>query len=75
MRTRKLDKSDLAHDEDWCGNNVALTCPTCAKVFLVSSALHKNGRACPNCERATGHCTGGRKSDESEAWIDWDESS
>ena len=46
---RTLDKSNLGHGEDWYGNNAAVTCFSCGKVFLTSQVLHRKGRACPNC--------------------------
>ncbi len=46
---RELDKNDLALTEDWYGDNAAVTCYACGKVFLVSKILHRKGRACPRC--------------------------
>ncbi len=37
MQNRDLNPKNLAHDEDWVGNNAAFTCPHCGKVFLVNS--------------------------------------
>ena len=68
MPTRQLDKSDLADSEDWYGNNVAFTCPSCGKVFLVSGLGHgESGRSCPKCKGAIGHCD--RKGER--AWLEW----
>ena len=46
---RFLDKENLAAGEDWYGNNAAVTCYNCGKVFLTSQILHRKGRACPRC--------------------------
>jgi ribosomal protein S27AE len=40
--------------EDWEGNNIAITCPACGKVFIVSGLIHKGRRACPKCGKSTG---------------------
>ena len=45
----ELDKQNLGPDEDWYGNNAAVRCPGCGKVFLSSQVLHRKGRACPAC--------------------------
>jgi hypothetical protein len=49
---REFDKDRLSRFEDWQGNNIALACPVCLKVFIVSGLIHKNGRACPLCGKA-----------------------
>ena len=46
---RELNKQNLALTEDWYGNNAAITCFACSKVFLVSQILHRKGRTCPVC--------------------------
>ncbi len=46
---RLLDKNNLGPDEDWYGNNAAVRCYACGKVFLTSHILHRKGRACPRC--------------------------
>jgi DNA-directed RNA polymerase subunit RPC12/RpoP len=46
---RFLDKENLAKSEDWYGNNAAVTCFSCGKVFLTSQILHRKGRTCPEC--------------------------
>lgn len=48
-RMRFFDKNNLALKEDWYGNNAAVCCSACGKVFLVSQVLHRKGRACPKC--------------------------
>ena len=64
METRKLNANDLGKGEDWVGNNAAFTCPveTCQQVFLVSGALHRNGRVCPSCGQSKGFVAGGKAS-------------
>ena len=49
---RTLDKNNLGPDEDWYGNNAAVRCHACGKVFLTSQVLHRKGRACPACGRS-----------------------
>jgi hypothetical protein len=49
---RDLGKDHLGILEDWQGNNIALACPVCLKVFLVSGMIHRNGRECPNCGKS-----------------------
>ena len=34
---------------DFHGNNAAVECKECHKVFVVSALLDKNGRLCPHC--------------------------
>jgi hypothetical protein len=46
---RLLDKDNLTLGEDWYGNNAAVTCFACGKVFLTSQILHRKGRSCPKC--------------------------
>jgi len=71
MPKKHLNASKPIHGYDWIGNNAAFTCPVCQKVFIVSSFFHKDsGRKCPQCEKATGYCTGGPKSGE--AFIEWE---
>jgi len=61
---RAIDPARL--DEDWEGNNIAITCPnpSCKKVFIVSAQMHRNGRLCPKCGQSKGivSAKGGRKS-------------
>jgi hypothetical protein len=54
---RDLNKNHLTQFEDWQGNNIALACPVCLKVFVVSGLIHKKGRACPNCGKAKAFVT------------------
>jgi Zn finger protein HypA/HybF involved in hydrogenase expression len=60
MAQRSIDPTRL--DEDWEGNNIAVTCPACSKVFIVSGMLHDGKRDCPKCGKSTGTLEGGRKS-------------
>ena len=46
---RDLDRNHLGILEDWVGNNIALACPVCLKVFIVSGLIHQKGRECPKC--------------------------
>jgi NAD-dependent SIR2 family protein deacetylase len=44
---------------DVYGNNAAVRCPACGKVFVVSRLVNKvKGRACPNCEGAIAQFSG-----------------
>ncbi|MBU4402476.1 MAG: hypothetical protein KJ907_07040 [Actinobacteria bacterium] len=77
MPIRNLIHNELKHDEDWEGNNAALTCPACKKVFIVSDTrMHvdpqgeKGYRKCPACGKSVGRVKGGRKSDGT-ASIEW----
>jgi hypothetical protein len=54
---RNLDPSRLGLLEDWQGNNIALACPACLKVFIVSGLIHRNGRDCPNCGKSKAFVT------------------
>lgn len=54
---RYLDKSALGQHEDWYGNNAAVSCSVCAKVFIVSAVLHRKGRSCPACGLCTATVT------------------
>jgi hypothetical protein len=49
---RDLDRNRLGLLEDWVGNNIALACPVCLKVFIVSGLIHHKGRECPNCGKS-----------------------
>ena len=46
---RFLSKDNLGPLEDWYGNNAAVACYACGKVFLTSQVLNRKGRACPQC--------------------------
>ena len=63
MPSKTLDPSDLSTDEDWEGNNAALTCPHCGKVFIVTTfEPYRGKRDCPGCGQSTGYIEGGKKS-------------
>ena len=59
MTERSIDPT--RDDEDWEGNNAAVTCPECGKVFVVSGLIHGGQRACPKCGKSTIKIHGGRK--------------
>lgn len=65
MPVNKLDKNNLAKTEDWYGNNIAVTCPVCGKVFIASGLTGK--RECPVCHKATAYVN----ADGSEARVEW----
>jgi hypothetical protein len=72
MSKRAIDLT--AKGEDWFGNNIAVTCPCCSKVYLVSAVLSETGgkkgeRQCPDCKRSTGVVHMG---DKKEAYVMWD---
>jgi hypothetical protein len=65
MPIRNLDPNELGLNEDWEGNNAALSCPICNKVFIVSDTrMHvgpddtKGYRECPGCGKSIGRVTG-----------------
>src|SRR6266516_4414455 len=72
MQTKELDPQNLGPQEDWEGNIIALACPVCGKVFLVSNRIHGGERHCPACGRSRGMVTGGKESGgvASIAWED-----
>jgi uncharacterized Zn finger protein (UPF0148 family) len=52
MKTRDLNPE--LQTEDKAGNNIALTCPVCRKVYIVSEFIHGGERACPKCNKSKG---------------------
>jgi predicted RNA-binding Zn-ribbon protein involved in translation (DUF1610 family) len=75
MPIRNLNSENLQCNEDWEGNNVALTCPFCGKVFIVSAMMHveqgnKGYRKCPACGKSIGQVSGGKNSGGT-ASIEW----
>jgi len=60
MKSRPIDPS--RKDEDWEGNNAAVTCSACGKVFVVSGRIHSGERSCPRCGQTRVLLKGGRKS-------------
>jgi transposase-like protein len=71
MKARNLAPYELGQQEDWEGNSMAITCPVCSKVYLVSDLIHTE-RKCPACGKSRGIVSGGRKSGGT-ATIIWDE--
>jgi hypothetical protein len=59
---RDLNANALADNEDWYGNNIAITCPACQKVYVVSGHLNRDGRDCPKCGKSKGVVQGGKDS-------------
>lgn len=60
MPERIVDHTRI--DEDWAGNNIAVTCPVCGKVFIVSGMIHRGHRDCPKCGQSSAEVTGGKDS-------------
>jgi hypothetical protein len=60
MPERNIDPTRMG--EDWEGNNIAVSCPACGKVFIVSGRIHHGKRDCPKCGKSTGTLMGGKKS-------------
>jgi hypothetical protein len=44
---RQLDPKQLTEDVN--GNNAAVTCPSCSKVYIVSRFINRKGLKCPKC--------------------------
>jgi len=57
MAIRNLTKNNLSSDEDWYGNNAAVTCAVCRQVFVVSGFINKGRRECPRCQKSTAEIT------------------
>ena len=70
MKTKEIDPKSLGHREDWLGNNAALECPVCGKVYIVSSFL-KHERRCPGCGKSRASITGS-PGKNGKAIISWD---
>lgn len=68
MRRRAIDPHRPG--DDWEGNNIAITCPVCGKVYIVSELIHHGERPCPGCGDSTGRVQGGRVSG-GEAEVRW----
>jgi Zn finger protein HypA/HybF involved in hydrogenase expression len=58
-------------DEDGQGNNIAVMCPNCDTVYIVSEFLHGGRRRCPTCEGSEGRVRGG--SADGTAEIEWND--
>ena len=63
------DKGGHPQNQDWYGNNIAITCPVCGKVYLTSQMLAKGRRNCPQCGKSSVQAT------KDEAVVEWDERS
>jgi len=70
MKTKELLPNQLDQKEDWFGNNAALECPLCGKVYIVSSFL-KSERPCPGCGKSRARIAGARGSN-GKVIITWD---
>ena len=70
-KTKKLTKQNPGHLEDWRGNNIALNCPVCGKVYIVSGLADQKGRECPNCGKSRGFVD--KQGDA--ATVEWDTAS
>jgi hypothetical protein len=57
MAKKILEKGALGRNEDWYGNNAALHCPVCGKLFIVSEFLNKGPRDCPKCHTSSAEIT------------------
>jgi predicted GNAT family N-acyltransferase len=68
MPKKSLEKATLGQHEDWYGNNAAVCCPVCCKVFIVSGFLNKGQRQCPRCHESTANITA------EELTIEWHDS-
>jgi transcription elongation factor Elf1 len=59
--------------EDWDGNNIAVTCPVCGKVYVVSGLIQRGERPrgerpCPICNQSRGRVT----IDGEHAEVEWE---
>ena len=70
MKIKELEPQKLGHKEDWLGNNAALECPVCGKVYIVSGFI-KHERRCPGCGISRALITGAA-SKGGKAIITWD---
>jgi hypothetical protein len=69
MNKRPVDDNNLS--EDWVGNNIAIQCPACGKVYIVSGLIHHGERPCPKCGKSKGVVNGGKDIGEtSDNWSD-----
>jgi hypothetical protein len=59
MRQRTIDH--MRDDEDWEGNNAAVTCPACGKVFIVSELIHPGETHMSKMRQVYGHDPGRKK--------------
>lgn len=47
---------------DHAGNNYAVECLSCHKVYIVSEYIHKGGRVCPHCGKSRAYANQADKS-------------
>jgi hypothetical protein len=47
LAQKQLNKKDLGQHEDWYGNNAAINCAVCGKLYIASKFLNKGFRKCP----------------------------
>lgn len=67
MKKSDISQADLKSDVH--GNNAAITCPVCGKVFIVSAIIDRGKRACPRCEKSIGKIT---EKAPHQAWVERD---
>jgi len=60
MANKTLDRNALGQHEDWYGNNAAMRCPVCGKLYIVSEFIGKGHRQCPKCQKSTAEITNDR---------------
>jgi hypothetical protein len=53
-----IDAQNLGQNEDWVGNNIAVTCPWCGKAHIVSQLVHYGERICPRYRTSVARVTG-----------------
>jgi len=53
MESKILETDKMPKEADYHGNNAAVTCPVCGKIFVVSKLIDKGKRVCPVCGKAT----------------------
>lgn len=67
MARKEVSEGNL--ENDILGNNAALTCPLCGKVFIVSAFKPEwQDRLCPGCQKSNGHIS---KTIPYKAWIEY----
>ena len=54
MLMKTLVKGKTGRLVDWVGNNIALSCPACGKVYVVSGIANHGNRDCPECGKSRG---------------------
>ena len=51
---RELNRDQTGLLEDWQSSNIAIACPVCLKVFIVSGMIHRNDRGMPELWQVEG---------------------